>query len=109
MHLPSSMPAHTSEPSAQLPCARGVDELRLALRRYVIDGGAVSDDSWRVAARLMCDDARARSIQVEELLIALKRTWAVLVDAERIPRAHSSRLLARLVTICVQEFYGPLD
>ncbi|HEV3486856.1 MAG TPA: hypothetical protein VG106_15705 [Vicinamibacterales bacterium] len=80
------------------------------LRRYVREGatGLPDDAAWRAPARLMCDDARARSLQVEELLIALKRVWASLADDERVPRVESIRLLSRLVTICVEEFYSPL-
>jgi hypothetical protein len=57
----------------------------------------------------MCEDARARELQIEELLIGLKRVWASVAEAERVPRDQSARLLARLVTLCVEEFYAPLD
>ena len=63
---------------------------------------------WRVAARAMCQDARARGVQVEELIISLKRTWAVVAEGERLPRTESPRLLSRVVTLCVEEYYSSL-
>jgi hypothetical protein len=93
---------------AEMPCASSLDALREVLRRHARDGGVRTlDESWRPAARLMCEDARARAVYVEELLIALKRAWPAVAEGEGIPRLESSRLLARFVTICVEEFYSP--
>ena len=92
------------------PCSRGVDELRLAVRGFVRDGVVpATDAAWRAAARSMSNDARARDVQIEELIIALKRTWPGLAEAERVPREQSPGLLARVVTLCVEEFYTPRD
>jgi hypothetical protein len=89
-----------------LPCPRGVDALRQAMRAYV--RGGTHHDVWRGAVRLMCEDARTRGVQVEELLISLKRTWAISAGVEGIPRQESCELLARVVTLCVAEYYAPL-
>lgn len=98
-----------SDHRAQMPCASSLDVLREVLRLYVRDGASrTPDESWRPAARLMCEDARARAVQVEELLIALKRAWPAVAEGAGIPRVESSRLLTRFVTICVEEFYSPL-
>ena len=99
-----------SDNGAETPCGPGVDALREVLRRHVRHGtGPTPEDSWRAAARLMCQDARARALRVEELLIAVKRTWPAIADGERLSRAESPRLLARFVTLCVEEYYSPLD
>ena len=93
----------------EMPCAAGVDALRASLRSHARDGGgSAPDESWRAAARLMCEDARTRAVQVEELLIALKRAWSAIAEGEGIPRVESPRLLARFVTLCVEEYYSPL-
>ena len=93
----------------ELPCSSGVDALRDVLRRYARQGGSsLSDAEWRAPARLMCDDARARGVRVEELLVGLKRVWPTLIEPERIQRLESSHLLSRLVTLCVEEYYGPV-
>ncbi|MFN2567828.1 MAG: hypothetical protein ABR499_22785 [Gemmatimonadaceae bacterium] len=104
------MLAHQPERPLQLPRPEGVDELRRVVRQFLLNGpSSTPDEAWRRLARRMCEDARAREVHVEELLIGLKRTWATVADAERVPRDQSPRLLARLVTLCVKEFYGPLD
>ena len=103
------MPHHRSEPTPDTLCHRDVDELRRVLRQHVRDGlSGTPDDSWRLPARLMTGQARARAVQIEALLIALEQTSPSLAEAERLPRLESSRLLARLVTLCVEEFYAPV-
>jgi hypothetical protein len=103
------MSEHISLHRPSIPCARDVDALRRGVRALVADGDAKADDGLRSVARLMCDDARARGMQVEDLIVSLKRTWTAIAEAERIPRSESTRLLARAVTLCVEEFYAPMD
>lgn len=104
------MLAHPPERRRVAPCAEGIDGLRRLLRQYVRDGAdATPDSTWRGPARVMCEDARARALRIEELLIGLKQVWATLTEAEGLPRDQSPRLLARVVTLCVEEFYAPLD
>jgi hypothetical protein len=92
-----------------LPCTDGVDALRALVRTYMREGpDGAPDDTWRLPARVMCHDARARGVQIEELIISLKRMWNAVADGERLPRTESSRLLARVVTHCVKEYYAPL-
>jgi len=103
------MTDRASNHRVEMPCAAGVDALRELLRDHVRAAAPQApEQSWRAAARLMCDDARRRAVQVEELLIAVKRTWPAVADGEGVPRADSPRLLARFVTICVEEYYSPL-
>ena len=66
------------------------------------------DVHWRACARVMCTDARARGVRVEQLLISLKRIWPHIPGIERMPRDASTRLLTRMVTLCVEEYYAPL-
>jgi hypothetical protein len=103
----------TDRPSGrhpEQPSVRGADALRELIRCYAHDGATgVSDDSWRRAARLMSEDARAGGARVEELLVGVKRTWPTFAERERLPRSESSHLLSRFVTLCVEEYYGPLD
>jgi hypothetical protein len=56
----------------------------------------------------MCADARDRGVRIEELLISLKRVWPTIPGIERLPRDESTRLLSRIVTLCVEEYYAPL-
>lgn len=101
------MPELHHEAVRDIPSARGVNALRLLMREHIRGGSAAAlDPSWRAAARELCDDAHARALRVEQLLISLKGSWAVLADAERVPRGVSAQLLARLVTLCVEEYYA---
>jgi hypothetical protein len=108
--LTSVMTDRSPDHRAEMPCAAGIEALRELLRYHVRnDGAATPEESWRIAARLMCEDARTRAVQVEELLIAIKRTWPAVAESAAVPRVESPRLLARFVTICVEEYYSPLD
>jgi hypothetical protein len=110
MRLPhDSIPdANAARRTAQ-PSTRGAEALHQLIRRHAEEGSAhVSDASWRLAARLMSDDARARGVLVEELLVGVKRTWPALAERESISRVESAHLLSRFVTLCVEEYYGPL-
>jgi hypothetical protein len=94
--------------AAKLPCADGINALRALVRAYIRDGpDGAPDERWRLPARVVAHDARARGVQVEELIISLKRSWNDVADRERLPRTESSRLLARVVTHCVKEYYAP--
>jgi hypothetical protein len=90
-----------------LPCTTGVAALRNVVHAYVGNGHqALPDETWRVPARVMCEDARAHGLQIEELIISLKRAWPGVTHSQRLSRDESSRLLARFVTLCVKEYYG---
>ena len=88
--------------------APGLDALQDVVRDYARGGPSrASDMPWRAPVRLLCDAARARDAQVEELVITLKRAWPAIAGAEQVPRDESSRLLSRVVTMCVEEYYAP--
>lgn len=65
------------------------------------------DRRLRDAARLLCDEARARDPRAEQLLIDLKQFWVTLPTVRALP-ANEVRdaLWRRLVAVCVEEFYG---
>lgn len=60
-----------------------------------------------VAARMVADDARLRGAAAERMLVALKREWAALDDARRLPARDARELLNRLVTLSIRAFYPP--
>ena len=105
--------SYQPQPSLQaraLPCLRGIDVLHVAIAAHSRrDPRHDSHDHWRYSARLMCEDARTRGVRIEELLISLKRTWPTMRGIDRLPRDESARLLSRVVTLCVEEYYSPLD
>jgi hypothetical protein len=70
-------------------------------------------DGWflekrlRGVARMIAEDARARGLRAEQMLVALKRDWPRLLESRRVPDEASLRVLAeRLVSFCILEYYG---
>ena len=91
-----------------VPCRHGVDALRRVVESRDDSAADRKDEHWRACARLMCADARDRGVRIEELLICLKRIWPTIPGVERLRRDESGRLLSRVVTLCVEEYYAPL-
>jgi hypothetical protein len=100
-----TMMAHdsTSDPGAL--GAETIDAVRSALTQYV----AAPDDSepLRRALHTMAAEAHEKSIMAEQLLVVLKDVWysVPVVGPARDP-VEQVRLLQRVVTICIKEYYG---
>ena len=99
------MMAHdSSQPPSRLDDAL-FDDVRLALRAYLQD----STDSSALQASLvvLATEARARDILPEQLLVKLKEIWSTLPEVRAMTDAsHQVRLLQRVVTLCIREYYG---
>ena len=82
-----------------------VTELRASLARSLA-AGSHEDDLKPLLARAAAE-ARAKGIQAEQLLLALKDIWYSLpaVRGMRDP-TEQIRLLQRVVTVCIKEYYG---
>ena len=80
------------------------EALRAVVRSHVNDGS--TDDALGAAARVICLDAHARGVQIVELLVSIKHAWPELASNERLPRMERARLLDRVITLCVQEYYA---
>jgi phage tail protein X len=81
-----------------------MEELRAALRKYLIDD--TSPELRDVLARV-ASEANEKAILPEHLLIALKDMWAALPEVRAVPdTAHQVRLLQRVVTMCIKEYYS---
>jgi hypothetical protein len=94
-----SVPAHAGL------SAEAVGALRRAVQVY-LDRGA-SDGDILHAVRLMCLDVHRDNLRAEQLIIAFKEAWHALPEVQRIPRGgERERLLERIVTLCVQEYYS---
>ena len=69
--------------------------------------GAAHDDELRHALRLLAQEAQARRLRAEELIIALKALWRALPEVQQATdRTEQNLLLGRLVTMCIEEYYG---
>ena len=69
-------------------------------------------DGWflekrlRDVARMIAADARDHGLRAEQMLVALKREWPVMLERRRVPGDDELGMLAeRLVSLCIQEYY----
>lgn len=100
------MMAHDSSlpPSSRLD-DEVLNDVRVALRAYLKD----SEDptALRASLLLLATEARARNILPEQLLVTLKELWSTLPEVRAMTDAsHQVRLLQRVVTLCIREYYG---
>jgi hypothetical protein len=111
-----AVPTSGSTPAAELGAAlpprvlsgAGVVALRSALQAQL--RGEWPDGALRRAIRVMCDEAHRNGLRAEQLLVILKDAWSSLPEVARLPTGGTrERLLDRIVTMCVEEFYGSHD
>jgi hypothetical protein len=100
------MMAHDSSP----PPAPGLAEetvarARVALSRYLASPDTAGDE-LRDALDAMATEARAKSMLPEQLLVVLKDVWYALPAVRAIEDSGAQiRLLQRVVTMCIKEYY----
>ena len=82
-----------------------VAAVRDALRVYLADG---SDSTMLQQALLrMSREARDKSLHAEQLLVILKDTWGALPEVRAMTdTTEHARLLQRVVTMCIKEYYS---
>ena len=85
-----------------------VDALRSAIQRYAAEastGGSTA--GLRTALHAFAREAREKAIAPEHLLVTLKGIWQGLPEVVN-ARDHSekTRLLQRIVTICIHEYFA---
>jgi hypothetical protein len=82
-----------------------IDRVATALTGYLAAPGARTDD-LRAALSDMANEARTSAMPPEKLLIVLKDVWYALpVVRESRERDEQVRLLQRVVTMCINEYY----
>jgi hypothetical protein len=98
------MMAPDSTPNTAQLSVESVDDLRSALNAFSRDGNL---DAIRPALRRISHEAREKRMHPEHLLIALKDIWFALPEIARAtPTDAQSRMLQRVVTLCIREYYG---
>jgi hypothetical protein len=76
-----------------------------ALDAYCETG--VRDSRLRPVAGMVCDDARASGLRVEQMLIALKTEWTAALENRRIPHGAARQdLTSRFITLCIYAYYA---
>ena len=57
--------------------------------------------------RTLADDARARGLRAEELIIVLREAWAGLAEVRSLlPASQRTEAAARAVSVCIREYYA---
>jgi len=100
------MMAHDSgQPPSSCLDDESLNALRLALRAYLQDHEDPS--ALQASLLLVATEARARSILPEQLLVTLKDVWSTLPEVRAMTDAREQvRLLQRVVTMCIKEYYS---
>jgi hypothetical protein len=99
------MMAHDSSqpPSSRLD-DESLDAVRLALRAYLQDSQEPS--ALQASLLRLATQAHERKIPPEQLLITLKETWNALPEVRSMNDSREQvRLLQRVVTMCIREYY----
>jgi hypothetical protein len=82
-----------------------LEHIRGLLVTYT-ESSANDAEGLRDALRQLADDARAKGVPPEHLLTALKDLWRSLPQMQRrLTPGDEARLLQRVVSICIAEYY----
>ena len=115
MYAPASPPACVSQqmmmahdsspPPAPGLAAETVARARVALAEYLEDPEA-HGQNLRDALDAMAGEARVNKMLPEQLLVVLKDIWYALPAVRSIDDSGAQiRLLQRVVTMCIKEYY----
>ena len=100
------MPQNSSPPEESRPIEEAtIVGLRTALTRQLQRG---SDESreLREALERLASEARCKKIGAEKVLVLFKQVWHAMPEVRlATDRAEKNRVLERLVTICIEEYY----
>jgi hypothetical protein len=82
-----------------------IDALQAALQKYLVDTDQVT--ALQPALRRIASEAREKKMRAVMLLILLKDVWFALPQIRRMPEGEGqNRLLQRVVTLCIREYYS---
>jgi hypothetical protein len=95
--------------SSQPPSSRLDEELlnavRLALSGH--EHGGEHASALQASLLLVATEARARDILPEQQLVRLKEMWSTLPEVRAMRDTNEqARLLERVVTMCIREYYN---
>jgi hypothetical protein len=95
--------------SGQTPPTRlddeSIDAVRAALRAYLHD--SKDPGTLQPALLALASQARERDMLPEQVLVLLKDVWSGLPEVRSMSDSREQiRLLQRVVTMCIKEYYG---
>jgi hypothetical protein len=105
---PAMMMQHDTGPMSPNALAQeAVESVRVALARYVETLAAEPTPELRSALHALAQDARAKAVPPEHLLVTLKGIWQSLPSVGKATdHAEQTRVLQRVVTICIKEYFA---
>lgn len=98
------MMAHDSTPFPPALDEETLSEVRSALGRFIRDG--THSDDLTSALRRMSEEARAKEMRAEQLLIVLKGIWSSLPEVRHARGEPHGTMLQRVIGICIEQYYG---
>ena len=101
--------ALTEQTHAQLTNLREMLDIVLRRAVYTVGGGFSLSNGLRESMRRVCVIAHARGVQIEQLLVMVKDAWFELPEPRRILQDHSTDVLSRVVTLCIDQYYALKD
>lgn len=98
------MMAHETPDRPQLSAASG-EALESALQTFLADESNAAN--LQPALHRIAAEAREKKMQAEHLLVLLKDVWFALPQVRQIKDIeHQNKLLQRVVTLCIREYYS---
>ena len=99
------MMAHDSGGRRSSLADETIESVRAALRQYV--ESPAYGEPLRSTLHAMASEAHEKSLLPEELLVVLKDIWYSLPVVRGMTEpAEQTRLLQRVVTMCIKEYYA---
>jgi hypothetical protein len=68
--------------------------------------GRGPDAAVRRQTQVMCSCARGVGLPIEHVLVMLKDEWRTTPESRQLRRQDAERLLERVVTLCIDEYYA---
>ena len=68
--------------------------------------GRLTRDAIRGEVRAACACAHGGGLPIEWLLVLVKEEWRAAPEARGLRRTDATRVLERVVTLCIDEFYA---
>ena len=89
----------------QIPSDATLASLRNALRTHL--AGRPTGGELRRALQALCTEAHDRGLRAEELLVRLKQVFYQLPEVQELSHGSDRNdLLNRVVSACIEEYYG---
>jgi hypothetical protein len=95
------MPEHSDGLASEL--APSVTSVVAAAAAFM--PGVVLERGIRAPVEALCREARRRGLRIEQMLVVLKDAWWHHAALRNTPHSASTDGLARVVTLCIAEFF----